>query len=173
MKKDYPYYETTEFADLRIMTENVASKYPNRVAISYKNNPHDQETIKLTYAEAREYIRSIGTGLIVLGCRDQHIALVGETSCDWICTYFALMSIGSVVVPIDKDLPPTEIADILVTAECTAVIYSEAIVSKIVTIKEKVPAQIKVICMAGETKKTRPLESSHDRGGRQSPPGSR
>ncbi|NLC84866.1 MAG: AMP-binding protein [Ruminococcaceae bacterium] len=153
MKKDYPYYETTEFADLRIMTENVARKYPNRVAISYKINPHDQETIKLTYAEAREYIRSIGTGLIVLGCRDQHIALVGETSCDWICTYFALMSIGSVVVPIDKDLPPTEIADILVTAECTAVIYSEAIESKIDTVKEKVPAQIKVICMAGETKK--------------------
>ena len=145
MKKDYPYYETTEFADLRIMTENVARKYPNRVAISYKKNPHDQDTIKLTYAEAREYIRSIGTGLIALGCRDQHIALIGETSCDWICTYFALMSIGSVVVPIDKDLPAAEIADILVAAECTKVIYSETVESKIETVKEKAQAQLTAI----------------------------
>jgi long-chain acyl-CoA synthetase len=152
MKKDYPYYETTEFADLRIMTENVARKYPNRVAISYKKNPHDQDTIKLTYAEAREYIRSIGTGLIALGCRDQHIALIGETSCDWICTYFALMSIGSVVVPIDKDLPAAEIADILVAAECTKVIYSETVESKIETVKEKAQAQLTAICMAGESK---------------------
>ena len=38
-KKNYPYYETTVFHDFREMTVNVAKKYPDRVAISYKNKP--------------------------------------------------------------------------------------------------------------------------------------
>lgn len=46
-KKDYPFYETTVFEDFRIMTENVAEKYPDRVAVSYKENPKDKETKKL------------------------------------------------------------------------------------------------------------------------------
>ena len=33
-----------------------------------------------------------------------------------ICSYFALMSIGCVVIPIDKDLPVSDIADIMNTA---------------------------------------------------------
>ncbi|MFA7205983.1 MAG: hypothetical protein WC102_06575, partial [Saccharofermentanales bacterium] len=62
--KNYPLYETTVFEDFRIMTENVAKKYPDRVAISYKENPRDSETIKVTYSQARDYIRDIGTGMI-------------------------------------------------------------------------------------------------------------
>ncbi len=160
MKKDYPFYETTVFKDIRIMTENVARKYPDRVAISYKNNPQDEETVKVTYAAARDNIRSLGTGLIALGCREQHVALIGETSYDWITSYFALMSIGSVVVPIDKDLPANDIADILQAAECTFVIYSAAIENKIELLLPELNSLQKAICMAGKTKIPGPVDLS-------------
>jgi long-chain acyl-CoA synthetase len=149
--KNYPLYETTVFEDFRVMTENVAKKYPNRIAISYKKNPKDKDTVKATYLEARDYIRNMGTELISMGCRDKHVALIGESSYEWICTYFSLMSIGAVVVPIDINLTIDEIAGTLNTAECEFLFYSMAIDSKIQELQEKVPCLKAFVCM-GETK---------------------
>ena len=145
--KNYPLYETTVFEDFRVMTENVAKKYPDRIAISYKEHPSDKVTVDRTYAEARDYIRNAGTGLISLGCRDKHIALIGESSYEWICTYFALMSIGAVVVPIDKDLPSDQMMGILNAAECEAVLFSSAIEAKIEALKEKALGLKLYICL--------------------------
>lgn len=145
--KNYPLYETTVFEDFRIMSENVAKKYPDRIAFSFKNDPHDKETVKRTYSQTRDYIRDMGTKLISMGCRDKHAALIGESSYQWVCTYFSLMSIGAVVVPIDKDLPADEIAGILNTAECEFVFYSNHIESKISSIRDKVPNIKTYICL--------------------------
>jgi long-chain acyl-CoA synthetase len=149
--KNYPLYETTVFEDFRIMTENVAKKYPNRIAISYKKNPKDKDTEKVTYLEARDYIRNMGTELISMGCRDKHVALIGESSYEWICSYFSLMSIGAVVVPIDISLPIDQIAGTLNIAECEFLFYSMTIDSKIQELQEKVPCIKTFVCM-GEAK---------------------
>lgn len=149
--KNYPLYETTIFEDFRIMTENVARKYPERIAISYKKNPRDKNTIDVTYLEARDYIRNMGTMLIYMEGRDKHIALIGESSYEWICSYFSLMSIGAVVVPVDMNLPVEEITGILNTAECEFVIYSMATEAKIQELRGNVPYLKNFICM-GEAK---------------------
>lgn len=146
-KEYYPLYETTVFRDFRVMTENVARKYPDRIAISYKKDPRDREVVNVTYAEARDYIRNIGTELIAMGCRDRHVALIGESSFEWICSYFSLMSIGSVVVPLDKDYPADDISDIMNKAECELVVYSPAIEEKIEQIKGRVSGLKTFICM--------------------------
>ncbi len=158
-KKNYPLYETTIFEDFRIMTENVAKKYPDRVAISYKKDPRDKETIRVTYSQARDYIRDLGTGLIALGCRDKHVAIVGESSYEWICSYFSLMSIGAVTVPIDKDLPSEEIASIMNTAECEFLVYSSAVEAKMKEVRQEVACLKTSICM-GDTKDTGVLKLS-------------
>lgn len=150
--KNYPLYETTVFEDFRIMTENVAKKYPDRVAFSFKKDPHDTEIIKITYSEARDFIRNMGTELISMGFRDKHIALIGETSYEWISSYFCLMSIGSVVVPIDKDLPADEMSGIMNFAGCEVIFYSPLIEDKVELLKEKVISLKKYICM-GDTNK--------------------
>lgn len=136
---NYPLYETTVFRDFRIMTENVANRYPDRIAFTYKNSPHDAERVNVTYTEARERIRNLGTALIALGCTDAHVAIIGESSYDWVCFYFALMSIGAVTVPLDKDLPGEELAHILRTAECSAVVFSHAVAEKIAAIRPALP----------------------------------
>lgn len=136
---NYPLYETTVFRDFRVMTENVANRYPDRIAFTYKNSPHDAERVNVTYTEARERIRNLGTGLIALGCTDAHVAIIGESSYDWVCFYFALMSIGAVTVPLDKDLPGEELTHILRTAECSAVVFSHAVAEKIATIRPALP----------------------------------
>lgn len=145
--KDYPLYETTVFEDFRIMTENVANRCPDKMAFAYKAKPTDKDLIKVTYDEARTYIRSIGTGFISLGLSDKHVALIGESSVDWICSYFALMSIGSVVVPVDKDLPAADMADILRAAECEYLIFSSSAQARILEAASSVPTLKTKICM--------------------------
>ena len=116
--KNYPLYETTVFEDFRIMTENVARKHPDRIAYSFKENPHKKEVTRKTFKETREYIISMGTGLVAEGVREKHIAIVGEASYNWITSYYACMSIGAVTVPIDKELPADDIRSIIESAEC-------------------------------------------------------
>lgn len=134
---NYPLYETTVFEDFRIMTENAAKKFPDKVAISFKKSPKDSDTVKVTYTEARDYIRNMGTELIHMGLSDKHVALIGESSYKWICSYFSLMAIGAVVVPIDKDLPVDEMAGLISFADCEFVMYSKVVEDKIIEMKDK------------------------------------
>jgi len=138
-KKNYPLYETTVFSDIRVMTENVADKYPDRYALSFKRNPRSEETEHFTYEEGRVFIRSIATEFISMGMRDKNVALIGEASPEWVFSYFALMSIGAVTVPIDKDLPLDDMASIVNTAECPFVVFSSQIAKKIAELKDSCP----------------------------------
>lgn len=144
--KDYPLYETTVFEDFRIMTENVADRYPDRTAFSFKKKPTDKEVVRVTFAQAREYIRNLGTGLISMGYSDRHVALIGESSFEWVCSYFALMSIGSVVVPIDKELPALDMIDIMTAAECEYIVMSPSINAKAEAFGAKLPVIKGYIC---------------------------
>ena len=149
--KNYPLYETTVFKDFRVMTENVAEKYPNKIAYSFKENPHKPEITKKTFAETRKYIVAMGTGLVELGVREKHIAIVGEASYNWVTSYYATMSIGAVTVPIDKELPAEDIKSIIESAECDFVMYSSVIDSKIKTVMEALSIKPKFICMSKKT----------------------
>ena len=149
--KNYPLYETTVFEDFRIMTENVANKYPDRIAYSFKKNPHKGEVTKKTFAETREYIVNMGTGLVAEGVREKHIAIIGEASYNWITSYYATMSIGAVTVPIDKELPVDDIRSIIESAECDFVMYSSVIDAKMIKVREDLTISPKFICMSDET----------------------
>ncbi len=151
-KKNYPLYETTHFADTRIMVENVADKFPNKRAFSYKKNPNSKEILHYTYEEGRQIVRSLGTEFISMGMTDKNVAIIGEASPNWVFSYFALMSVGAVTVPIDKDLPIDDMASILNTAECPFVVYSSLIADKIEQIKALVPSLHTFIEMGENTR---------------------
>ena len=139
-RKNYPLYETTMFRDIRDMTENAAIRFGDKNAISYKKKPTSKETLHYTYNEGSDFIRSIATEFISMGMRDTNVAIIGEASPEWVFSYFALMSIGAVTVPIDKELPATDMASILNTAGCPFVVYSTVIKEKIKEVKELCPA---------------------------------
>lgn len=145
--KNYPLYETTVFENFRVMVDNVARKYPDRVAFAYKVNPQDRVPVEVKFSQARDRIRTMGTGLIALGLRDRHVALTGDASYDWVCAYFALMSIGAVVVPLDRDLPQEDMSSILRTAECEAILFSQSIETRILSSQSELTGIRRAICM--------------------------
>jgi len=148
-KKAYPLYETTVFRDFRVMVEQSAENFPDKPAISYKVSPRDTETQSVTYSEARDIIRNLGTEEIALSLRDKKVAIVGGASVGWIYTYFSLMAIGAVTVPLDKEMPAPDLAATIERASCYAIFYGAEIAGKLDYLKENTKAEL-YVCMNGD-----------------------
>ena len=131
MNKNYPIYKTTFIDDMRSLVEEAAQNFPDSIAISYKDRPSDKEVKKVTFTQWRDDVRHLGTALIANGLREENIAIVGENSYGWCCSFFAVMGTGSVTVPVDKELPIEDINGIITTTGCKAVIYGKTAEEKI------------------------------------------
>lgn len=131
MNKNYPIYKTTFIDDMRSLVEEAAQNFPEDIAISYKEHYSDKEVKRVSFTQWRDDVSSIGTELIARGLREKTIALIGENSYGWCCSFFAIMAIGSVVVPVDKDLNIDDIKGIIDTTESEALIFGKASEDKI------------------------------------------
>ncbi|MBE6236215.1 MAG: hypothetical protein E7112_08285 [Bacteroidales bacterium] len=131
MNKNYPIYKTTFIDDMRALVEEAAQNFPDSTAISYKEKYTDKEVKKVSFPQWRDDVRHLGTALISAGLREEKIAIVGENSYGWCCSFFAVMAIGSVTVPVDKELPSEDIDGIITTTGCKAVIYGKSAEDKI------------------------------------------
>ena len=136
MNKNYPIYNTTFIDDMRSLVEEAAQNFPDNTAISYKENPNDKEVKKVSFSQWRDDVRHLGTALISHKLREENIAIVGENSYGWCCSFFAVMAIGSVTVPVDKELPIQDIDGIITTTGCKAIIFGK-------TAEDKIKEQLK------------------------------
>lgn len=126
LHKNYPVYKTTFIDDMRSLVEEAAANFPDRTALSYKVHPSDTEVVRVGFPQWRDDVRNLGTALIEKGFREKNIALIGENSYGWCCAFFAIMATGSVVVPIDKELPAEDIAGIMDATGCVAAIIGKS-----------------------------------------------
>lgn len=131
MNKNYPIYKTTFIDDMRSLVEEAAQNFSESTAISYKENYWDKEVRKVSFTQWRDDVRNLGTALIANGLREENIAIVGENSYGWCCSFFAVMAIGSVTVPIDKELPVEDIDGIITMTGCKAVIFGKSAEAKV------------------------------------------
>ena len=131
MNKNYPIYKTTFIDDMRSLVEEAAQNFSDSTAISYKENYWDKEVRKVTFNQWRDDVRNLGTALIAKGLREETIAIVGENSYGWCCSFFGVMAIGSVTVPVDKELPVEDINGIVTTTGCKALIFGKTAEAKI------------------------------------------
>jgi long-chain acyl-CoA synthetase len=131
MNKNYPIYKTTFIDDMRSLVEEAAHNFPDSIAISYKDKPSDKDVKKVMFPQWRDDVRHLGTSLIANGLREENIAIVGENTYGWCCSFFAVMAIGSVTVPVDKELPIEDIDGIITTTACKAVIFGKTAEDKI------------------------------------------
>lgn len=131
MNKNYPIYKTTFIDDMRSLVEEAAHNFPDSIAISYKENYWDKDVRKITFSQWRDDVRNLGTALIKEGLREKNIAIVGENSYGWCCSFFGVTAIGAVTVPVDKELPVEDIDGIITTTSCKAVIFGKASEAKV------------------------------------------
>lgn len=111
---DYPAYST-----VRTMLCDTAARFADKIAYSYRLRSMDREACTVTYSAFLKEIRQIGTAALARGMAGAHVALIGRLSYAWVCTYFAMLSIGAVLVPLDRDWTAEELRETVATAECT------------------------------------------------------
>lgn len=116
MKKDM-LHEKREFTNVRHLVEWAGETYAERVAYSYRLKPHGGEVTRITYAQVRDDVRALASELVAMGCAGKHCVLIGKMSYEWALTYFAVMSIGGVLVPLDRDWSAEDLADTARTAD--------------------------------------------------------
>lgn len=121
--KNAPYNQIKDFTDLKDMIYKNSVEFENEEIVRYER---DGSKIAVTFKKLREDIDALGTYFYSIGLNgDKKIALVGENSYEWIITYFAAVLGANVIVPLDKELSETELAALIKSGDCSALVYSE------------------------------------------------
>jgi len=129
MKKQYKVrnHKKTDriFDELHNIGEYMKSleNFSDRVLFAWKER---DELHEVTYGEFREMIKNFALGLTKTFGENANrsIAVIGETSANWLAAYLGIIASGNVAVPMDKELDPAEISKFFDFSDTVAVVYS-------------------------------------------------
>ncbi len=91
-----------------------------------------KDVLSLTYAEFHTMIHETAAAFDAMGLKGKRVAVIGDTSPQWICAYVAALAAGCVVVPMDKELEIGEIGKFLNMVEAEAIVYSKSFNEKFI-----------------------------------------
>lgn len=118
------FYQFRYIRDLKDMLYTSAELYAKEPAYLVKDVPGG-EYRPVLYEQVKRDVDALGTRLLDLGLKGKKIAVIGENSYKWVVSYLGTVCGTGVVVPLDKELPPKEITNLLKRAEADAIIYSK------------------------------------------------
>ena len=121
-KLPYKLYEVEKFSTIKEMMELAVKEAGDKVAFKFRR---DGQIIDVTYRQFYADTMALGTALASLGVGDRHIAMVGENSYNWITVYLTVLKSSGVYVPIDKELPFSDIMNIVNDGDCEVVFYTK------------------------------------------------
>ncbi|MBQ8331069.1 MAG: AMP-binding protein [Clostridia bacterium] len=101
---------------------HVIEKHGDKKVYSYfdkKRNLHE-----VTYAEFCALVRKLAAALTQRGYAGKRIAIIGETSVAWVASYAAILAVGGVAIPMDKELEIEVIEGFLDRVEADGIVYS-------------------------------------------------
>ena len=139
---DVKYVET-----IKEMIDVSVEAFPDRVAYMYKDE-HKEPFKTMTYAEFKAEQNAIGAALIERGFKGSKIAVIGENSHRWALSYYSVVCGVGVIVPIDRNLEPGEITNLLERADVEAIFASPKLAPTVVPLLDELPLVKQVIIMA-------------------------
>ena len=122
-KREKTVRDYTPVADVLELCR-VIEGHGDRVAYTYfdkSRNLHD-----LTYGDFGKLIKETAAGLGEIGLSGKRIAIIGETSVEWVASYMAILASGGVAIPMDKELQMAEIEGFLESVDASAIVYSSS-----------------------------------------------
>lgn len=132
------YWEIDQVNDFRELIYRSAEKFSKRKAFRLKDE--NGKIYGVTYEKFKSDVEALATILINMGLKDEKIGVIGKNSYNWAISYLACSTIG-VVVPIDKELPATDVINFLNVSESAAIFgdskYIKNIIDNIEILKHK------------------------------------
>ena len=141
-------YEGEILKDYRELVNRYKSRYANNIAFEYRHDVHDEETIKVTYAEFAKDIEALGSSLLTLNMENKRVAIIASNRYEWCVSYLAVGTSGLTVVPLDKSLPDNEIKSLIIRSKVDTVIFDKKYSEVFKKINQEKKSSLKYyICM--------------------------
>ena len=155
--KSEALHQKREFESVRALVEWAAEFYGEKPAYSFRPKASKPEFVTKSFIELRNEVRALASELLAMGCAGKHCALIGKFSYDWVLTYFAILSIGGILVPLDREWTGDDLAATAERAEIDFLFCDEDIAEKATVIVEKIAlANAPVFLLAKENEKNIP-----------------
>ena len=120
--KNFPLYEVRKITSIKDMFKGSVELFGDKDAFLVKEK-RGGEYKGISYKKAYKDMTAFGTALLNMGLADKKIAIIGTASYKWSITYLATVNGKSVVVPIDKELPPEDIENLINMSGASCVVY--------------------------------------------------
>ena len=117
------FYKVREIRDLRELIKGSVEKRKSYPAFLVKDTSGG-EYKPISYSKFDADIDGLGTSLIDMGLLESKIAIIGENSYEWVVAYLAVTNGTGVVVPIDRELHPKEIAHLIKRSGANVIVHS-------------------------------------------------
>ena len=132
-------YEPTQYETIKEVFHMAKDKYADNVFILEKFNPKEAFQ-EITYREFAQDVIALGTALTQkYHLKDERVVIIGENTYHWYVSYMAMLCGVGIAVPVDKELPPNEIENVIHRSRASAVIYSTKKKDVIKKVEDKLP----------------------------------
>lgn len=78
----------------------------------------------MTYKAFADKALALAAGFTAAGLAGKRVAVIGETSPEWVAAYLGVTVSGGVIIPMDKELAISEIEGLLAGVDAEAIVYS-------------------------------------------------
>ena len=96
--------------DVKHILQIAVDEAGEKIAYRYRTKDGVRD---VSYREFQQETFWLGTALADMGMASGHIACIGENSYNWILTYLTAMQSEGVFCPIDKDLPDSDLLNVI------------------------------------------------------------
>ncbi len=117
-------HEGVRYDTMRDLILDVREKYSSRDAFVFRRKPTEAEIHK-TYHDFGTDVEYIAEALRIHDVNGKHLGVVGENSYEWMISYTAILSSGSVGLPLDRLLPEQELVNLLLRGKVEVLFYHQ------------------------------------------------
>ena len=154
--KNIPLYEVRPIQDLRDMIQQSAGLYGDKPVFLVKDpraigQPAAAATQTgrssdagsapyqpVTYQKFARDVDALGTWFFAQSLQGSRIAILAETRYEWYVTYLATVNGTGIVVPLDKELPQAEIANLLDRSHADVLVYASSKQKEVNAIRDSI-----------------------------------
>ncbi len=123
-----------KFSTIREVIEYSTDYYKDRIAYQVKLGEDKYNNI--TFQQVKKDVVALSESFIQMGYKGKRIGVIGLNSYEWILTYYAAVSIGSIIVPLDRSLMDEEVVSLVSRSEISALVYSKDCESKVESLSD-------------------------------------
>ena len=119
-----PLHEGVRYETFRDLILGSKEKFPSRDSFIFRRKPNEAEIHK-TYNDFASDIEYLVEAIHIHGFAGKHLGVVGENAYEWMVSYSAILSSGSVGLPLDRLLPEQELISLLVRGKVEVLFYHQ------------------------------------------------